>query len=117
MTIAVALHSTASPPEMAVALFPVAAVITCLRAELIETVKAEALIKGLPLPGLPEDIAKTGFQIDSLVVVSLLCAVEAIVGFELPESVVRAGGYGSVDSAIKHLLPSIEKLWMKRKGG
>jgi hypothetical protein len=54
--------------------------------------------------------------VDSLVVVSILCAVEPIVGFELPESVVRAGGYTSVDSALGQLLPRLEKEWMKKKG-
>lgn len=92
------------------------AVEACLRDELIETVKAEASIKGGALPTAPSQIAQTPFQVDSLVVVSILCAVEPIVGFELPESVVRAGGYASVNHALEHLLPRIEKLWMKRKG-
>jgi hypothetical protein len=89
----------------------------CLWDELIETVKAEAGIKGVLLPSAPVQVAQTAFQVDSLVVVSILCAVEPIVGFKLPESVVRAGGYGSVDSALEHLLPRIEKLWIKQKGG
>jgi hypothetical protein len=88
----------------------------CLRDELIETVKAEASIRGVPLPSSAAQIAKIGFQVDSLVVVSILCAVEPIVGFELPESVVRAGGYVSVESALGHLLPRIEAQWNKRKG-
>jgi hypothetical protein len=50
------------------------------------------------------------------VVVSILCAIEPIVGFELPESVVRSGGYVSVESALSNLLPQIEKLWIKKKG-
>ena len=49
-------------------------------------------------------------------VVSILCAVEPIVGFELPESVVQAGGYTSVKSALGQLLPRLEKEWMKKKG-
>jgi hypothetical protein len=50
------------------------------------------------------------------VVVDILCAVEPIVVFELPDSVVRAGGYRSVENVLGQLLPRIEKLWMKRKG-
>jgi len=83
---------------------------------LIETVKAEAFVKGITLPAATAQVAKTPFQVDSLVVVSILCAIEPIVGFELPDSVVRAGGYSSVESALEHLLPGIEKQWMKRKG-
>lgn len=113
--------STIAPPAPAsstvAAPFPRAAVEKCLHDELIETVKAEAGIKGVALPSAPADIAKTSLQVDSLVVVSILCAVEPIVGFELPESVVRAGGYGSVVSALEHLLPRIEAQWIKHKGG
>ncbi len=112
--------ATIAPPAPArlapAASFPMAAVEACLSDELIETVKAEAAIKGGALPTAPAQIAQTPFQVDSLVVVSILCAVEPIVGFELPESVVRAGGYASVNSALEHLLPRIEKLWNKRKG-
>jgi hypothetical protein len=70
----------------------------------------------MALPTAPGQIEKAAVQVDSLVVVSILCAVEPIVGFELPDSVVRAGGYVSVESALGHLLPRIEKEWMKRKG-
>ena len=97
--------------------FPKAAVEACLRDELIETIKAEAGVKGVALPTAPADIAKISFQVDSLVVVSILCTVEPIVGFELPDSVVRAGGYDSVDSALAHLLPRIEAQWIKKRGG
>jgi hypothetical protein len=35
------------------------------------------------------------------VCVEILCAVEPIIRIELPEKVVKAGGYGSMDNAIK----------------
>lgn len=108
--------TTIAPSSSALAPFPVAAVEACLRAELIETIKSEALIKGVVLPAAPADMAKAAVPIDSLVVVSILCTVELIVGFELPDSVVRAGGYVSVESALRHLLPRIEKEWIERKG-
>ena len=105
----------ASPAETTP--FPKAAVEARLRDELIETVKAEAGVRGIALPSARADIAKTAFQVDSLVVVSILCTVEPIVGLELPDSVVRAGGYASVESALAHLLPRIEAQWIKKKGG
>jgi hypothetical protein len=108
--------TTIAPPAPAIATFPVTVVETCLRGELIEAIKAEASIKGIALPASPAQIAKTAFQVDSLVAVSILCAVEPVVGLELPESVVRAGGYVSVESALGHLLPRIEAQWNKRKG-
>lgn len=96
--------------------FPVAALETTLRAELLEAVKAEAEIRGVKLPSAAADIGGTAFQLDSLVVVSILCAVEPVVGLELPDSVVRAGGYTSIDSAVGQLMPRIEALWKKWKG-
>lgn len=119
-THAMALSTIASPAPASpviTAPFPHTAVEACLHDELIEAVKAEAGIKGVALPSAPAEIAKTSFQVDSLVVVSMLCAVEPIVGFELPDAVVRAGGYGSVQGALEHLLPKIEAQWIKRNGG
>jgi hypothetical protein len=107
---------TLAPPPPATVAFPKSAVEAGLRGELIEAVKIEASIRGIALPAAPDQIRKAAVQVDSLVVVSILCAVEPIVGFELPDSVVRAGGYISAESALEHLLPRIEKEWMKRKG-
>jgi hypothetical protein len=110
---------TLAPPSSnsALSAFPATAVETTLRGEFIQAIKDEAFIRGIALPPLDSDIAKTTFQADSLVAVSILCVVEPIVGFELPESVVRTGGYRSVDSALYQLLPRIEAQWKKRKGG
>ncbi len=108
--------TTLAPPPVKIAPFPLAAVEAKLRDELVEAVKIEASIRGMTLPAAPADIAKASVHVDSLVVVSILCAVEPIVGFELSESVVRAGGYTSVDSALGQLLPRLEKEWTKKKG-
>ncbi len=108
--------TTSAPLSSKIAPFPVAAVEAKLRDELIEAVKVEASIRGMSLPSAPAQISKAAVHVDSLVVVSILCAVEPIVGFELPDSVVRAGGYGSVESALGHLMPHLEKEWWKKKG-
>lgn len=108
--------NTLAPPPVKIAPFPLADVEAKLRDELVEAVKIEASIRGMALPAASADIAKASVHVDSLVVVSILCAVEPIVGFELPESVVRAGGYTSVDSALGQLLPRLEKEWTKKKG-
>ncbi|RTM05518.1 MAG: hypothetical protein EKK31_15265 [Hyphomicrobiales bacterium] len=107
---------TLAPPSAKIAPFPLAAVEAKLRDELIEAVKIEASIRGISLPVAPAQVSKAAVHVDSLVVVSILCAVEPIVGFELPESVVRAGGYTSVESALGHLMPGLEKEWTKKKG-
>ena len=108
--------TTLAPPPARTAQFPILAVETKLREELIETIKAEATIRGITLPSSPVQISQAAVHVDSLVVVSILCAIEPILGFELSESVVRAGGYGTVEAALGHLLPRLENEWVKKKG-
>ncbi len=103
----------ASTTAQAIA-FPASAVTTCLLNELIEAIKADAAIRGMTIPTSRIAIATTPFEIDSLVVVANLTALDAIVGFPLPESIVQAGGYDSAQAAIDHLVPRIEALWNKR---
>jgi hypothetical protein len=49
--------------------------------------------------------------IDSLVVVEVLLELETQVPFDLPESLVRAGGYDSVDEVVQHLMPKLQQRW------
>ena len=51
--------------------------------------------------------------IDSLVVVSVLCEVETIFPFDLPESLVEEGGYDTVDDVIEDIMPKLEKRWRR----
>jgi len=107
--------TTIPRPAASTAVFPRAAVEAALRDELIEAIKMEASIKGIPLPSAPAEIAQAAVHVDSLVTVGILCVVEPIVEFELPENVVRTGGYPSAQAAIEHLTQQIEKQWIKRK--
>ena len=113
---AATLAPTVAPSLPSIAPFPRSAVEASLRGELIEAVKIEALIRGISLPAAPTQITTAAVHVDSLVVVSILCVVDPIVGFALADNVVRAGGYVSVESALGHLLPHIEREYNKRKG-
>ena len=97
--------------------FPAAALEACLRDELIHIVKSSAELHGQVLPSTPAAIVTVAYPINSLDVVGILCQLDELVGFDLPHSVVRAGGYNSIDEAIHHLMPRIEKVWLKRNGG
>lgn len=108
--------AAASSSATLLAAFPKAAVQACLSKELIAAVQSIAAVKGMKLPAASSAVAGASIDVDSLVVVSILCAVEPIVGMELPESVVRAGGYSSVQSAMDHLVPCIEAHWASKKG-
>jgi hypothetical protein len=108
--------AAAEKPKAAVA-FPAADVEACLTEELLEAVRVEASLRGFPLPTSPAAAASRTVEIDSLVVVDLLCAVEPVLGFKLPQGVVRAGGYHSANEAVAHLMPRIEREWSRRRGG
>jgi hypothetical protein len=97
--------------------FPAAALEACLRDELIDIVKSSAELHGHALPSTPAAIATAPYPIDSLDVVGILCKLDELVGFELPHGVVRAGGYNSIEEAIQHVMPRVEKVWLKRNGG
>lgn len=56
-------------------------------------------------------------EVDSLVVVAVLCELEGLVPFDLPDSLVRCGGYDSVDEAVNHLMPQLQKRWRKHHKG
>ena len=103
-------------PSIGVSIFPVGAVEAILRDELVEAVTAVATVEGIVLPQSVTDLGKYPFEIDSLTALAILCAIEPLVDMELKSSVVRAGGYTSINDATTTLLPCIEKAWEKHHG-
>jgi hypothetical protein len=96
--------------------FPLAAVQSCLLAELTLLTETEAQIRGIELPKAPPALLKMAVPLDSLSVVDVLCAVEPVIGFALKDSLVRTGGYGSIEAAMDHLVPKLEAVWKKQNG-
>lgn len=88
-----------------------------MRDALISNVQDQATLYGVKLPTSLADVSKQSVSIDSLIVVEILCAVEALVGTELPQKLVQEGGYNSVDQAIGNLMPKIKKIWEKSQKG
>lgn len=108
--------ATIAPTKPVTVTFPKNDVIAALVAELIEVAKAEAQVRGIPLPPDAPKIIKASVPMDSLSVVDTLCALESVVGFELREAIVRTGGYSSIEAALEHLVPKIERVWIRKKG-
>jgi hypothetical protein len=104
---------TISMPETVTTAFPKAAVETKLCGALLDAAQSDATLKGVTLPADVAGKRAAAVQLDSLNVVSLLCELEEIVKFKLKDSLVRAGGYTSVNQAMDHLMPRIEKAWNK----
>jgi hypothetical protein len=97
--------------------FPTAAVEAALRALLRASVLRELELHGMAIPAPGQDLNGLSVEIDSLEVVDLLCDLDGILGFEVGEGVVKAGGYGTIDQAIADLLPKLFREWQKRQRG
>ncbi len=103
-----------SPSPLVVA-FPANDITACLRDELSQIARDDASLTGRVLPTDPTALSRTSIELDSLRVVSILCRLDELVGFEVKDVVVKPGGYGSIDSALRHLMPRIQKEWEKHQ--
>lgn len=104
--------ATITQPAGAVT-FPAAAVEVKLRGALLESVKSTAALHGIALPTTTAGQYAASVHLDSLGVVDLLCDVEPIVGFPLKDSIVKSGGYHSINEAISHVMPRVNSAWQK----
>lgn len=108
--------ATIAPQAPAQQGFPVNDVAKALVDELLLIAKDEAQVSGIALPADRPGMMAAAVPIDSLSVVATLVAVEKHLGFELKESIVRTGGYDSVQEAIDHLVPRIQVAWGIHQG-
>lgn len=105
------MDSTTTTAAAATSAFPAKAVADCLRHELAAAVKAVASLQGNPVSGTPGNASSLGVEVDSLTVVEILCALDDILPFEVDQSVVRPGGYASIESAVENVVKVVEKKW------
>ena len=98
--------------------FPAAEVEKCIRGFLAQEGSVQSSLRGAGkvTNGL-EGIVGPQPVIDSLVVVELLVVIEPKVPFDLPDSLVQAGGYEGVDEVVQDLIPRIQGRWRKHYGG
>lgn len=70
----------------------------------------------LPGDGAPHpDIMKPAVEIDSHRAVRALVTLEEVVRFEIPESVIKEGGYDSFEEMRDHLIPEVSALYDKKR--
>jgi len=86
-----------------------------LRTELLAALNIEASLRGVVLPADIATVSAMPFDIDSLVVVGLLCGLEPLLGFEIQEEIVQAGGYNSINDTVTCLMPKLGHEWLKRR--
>ena len=53
-------------------------------------------------------------ELDSLTIVELLIELDSIVGHKLPVSLIKVGGYESIEQLQDDLLPKLEEKWQKK---
>lgn len=96
--------------------FPLQDVELLLRDELIVAAETEAALRGSTFPNSLAVAVLAPVPIDSLTAVEIVCAVEPTLGFKPSNATVRAGGYNSVQDALDHLIPRLERQWQKQQG-
>lgn len=85
--------------------FPAKAVEDCIRDALEQELGAQTVLR----PRIPSACEP---EIDSLVVIEIICAIEEIVGVSLPSTFVPRGGYDHVEACVADLLAQTRAVWI-----
>lgn len=96
--------------------FPYAEIAAALGAELRQEATRVLKNEGKPVPTDAAALSAIPTVLDSLAVVEMLMTIEPILDCELPDRLVKTGGYTSVEEALDHLLPRVEEHWKKKSG-
>jgi hypothetical protein len=97
--------------------YPANMVAGVLRDALVNATRSLFRRKGLGLPKADSDVVDLPQEVDSLMVVELLSKLDAVLPFKVTESVVKPGGYGSIATAVQHVVGRIKSKWDKHHAG
>ena len=84
--------------------FPAKDVEDCIRDALDQELGAQTVLR----PRIPSACEP---EIDSLVVVEIICAIEEIIGIKLPPTFAPRGGYVDVEACVTDLLAETRAVW------
>jgi acyl carrier protein len=87
--------------------FPQHEVEACIREALAEQVSTQGTI----LPHAKKSSRPWEPEIDSLVVVEIMCAVEELLNVKLPATFAPKGGYASTEACVKELVSQAKAAW------
>src|SRR5262245_48591511 len=94
------------------AVFPAAEVEACIRDALADQAGAQAVLRpSRATTATPVAPRSWEPEIDSLVVVEVICAVEELLGIEIPATFSPKGGYDGVDACINDLVSEAKAAW------
>lgn len=85
--------------------FPAQEVETCIREKLDQQVGTQAVLR-------PRVASACEPEIDSLVVVEVICAIEEILGVSIPPTFIPRGGYDDVEACVSDLLAEARTVWI-----
>jgi acyl carrier protein len=94
------------------AIFPAAEVEACIRGALADQAADQAVLR----PGratTATSVAPRSWEpeIDSLVVVEVICAVEELLGIEIPATFSPKGGYDTAEACVNDLISEAKSAW------
>ncbi len=87
--------------------FPTPEVETCIREALDAERSAQQALR-------PRAGSACEPEVDSLVVVEVICAIEEVLGLTLPTSFTPRGGYDDVETSVSDLLAETRAVWNER---
>lgn len=87
--------------------FPNAEVETCIREALAAEQGTQAVLRERPRSAIEPEV-------DSLVVVEIICVIEEALGIDLPATFAPRGGYDDVESCVADLVAKTRVVWTER---
>jgi acyl carrier protein len=84
--------------------FPGAEIEACIRAALDAEHAAQQVLR-------PHAASACEPEVDSLVVVEVICTIEETFGISLPESSAPRGGYADVEACVSALMAETQSVW------
>jgi len=92
--------------------FPAAEVEACIKAALQDQAADQAVLRpGRKSTAIPVAPRSWEPEIDSLVVVEVICAIEELLGIKIPATFSPKGGYDSADACVNDLLSEAKAAW------
>ena len=87
--------------------FPAGDIERCIRDALADQAAAQNVLRPRPTSACEPEI-------DSFVVVEIICAIEAILGVSLPASFAPRGGYEDAEACVADLMVETRAVWNDR---
>jgi acyl carrier protein len=106
---------TSETNASAIQAFPAAAIEEKLRNFFMQKIQVQSQLRGFEMI---EEITTDGLQIfepdiDSITAVTVLCELETLVPFHLPENIIKYGGYQNIDECIEDIIAKLQLRWKK----